>query len=348
MNENAAGTKINTLVSTRENWIDVARGFVIVVMLIGHSGVPQPLYKYIYGFHMPFFFILSGYLFNFDKWNKLGIKALFSKRFKNYVIPYFILTFVNLFLNIPVDFAKIGGGWDLIKATLAHVGWILYSYGTAERMPNCSPLWFLLAAFISNLYFFVFLKQRKNVRIFVLLLSGLIIYALNYYEIPPFPWHLDVALIGMIFMYVGYWLQRGSLLQKKTGIELIALFIVGTYVILSNNELDINLRVVGNMFLAFTGSVIMAYIVLSICKNENFTPKLLEYFGKNTILIMAFNYAINSYFSALWERIPVLNKIGHTWIAISIADVLICAVIIYCWNRIEDKIPKLKIVTGKS
>ena len=33
-------------------YIDVARGFVIILMLIGHANAPDPLVKAIFGFHM--------------------------------------------------------------------------------------------------------------------------------------------------------------------------------------------------------------------------------------------------------------------------------------------------------
>lgn len=52
----------------RDHWIDSARGFVIILMRVGHSGPPTLVKHYVYGFHMPFFFILSGYLFNYSKW----------------------------------------------------------------------------------------------------------------------------------------------------------------------------------------------------------------------------------------------------------------------------------------
>ena len=32
-------------------YIDVARGFVIILMLIGHANAPDPLVKAIFGFH---------------------------------------------------------------------------------------------------------------------------------------------------------------------------------------------------------------------------------------------------------------------------------------------------------
>jgi fucose 4-O-acetylase-like acetyltransferase len=46
-------------------WIDVCRGIGILLVVLGHC---DPFFnKYIYGFHMPLFFLLSGWLYNKQK-----------------------------------------------------------------------------------------------------------------------------------------------------------------------------------------------------------------------------------------------------------------------------------------
>lgn len=59
-------------------YIDVARGFVIILMLIGHANAPDPLVKAIFGFHMPFFFILSGFLYNKNKMVRTRFQKIHS------------------------------------------------------------------------------------------------------------------------------------------------------------------------------------------------------------------------------------------------------------------------------
>lgn len=47
----------------RVKWIDYLKGFAILLMVIGHyQGTPTFLNVWIYAFHMPLFFFLSGYL----------------------------------------------------------------------------------------------------------------------------------------------------------------------------------------------------------------------------------------------------------------------------------------------
>lgn len=45
----------------RKRWIDIAKGIGIILMVIGHADAPRLLKNWIYGFHMPLFFIIAGY-----------------------------------------------------------------------------------------------------------------------------------------------------------------------------------------------------------------------------------------------------------------------------------------------
>ena len=45
----------------RENYIDVVRGIGIVLMILGHVPLSAHYDHFIHAFHMPMFFIISGY-----------------------------------------------------------------------------------------------------------------------------------------------------------------------------------------------------------------------------------------------------------------------------------------------
>ena len=51
----------------RDLTLDLAKAICIILMVIGHSGCPDYLHRFIYMFHMPCFFFISGYLLN-DKY----------------------------------------------------------------------------------------------------------------------------------------------------------------------------------------------------------------------------------------------------------------------------------------
>ena len=47
----------------RINWIDMAKGYGIIAVFIGHMVQNSALGLFVYSFHLPLFFFLSGYLF---------------------------------------------------------------------------------------------------------------------------------------------------------------------------------------------------------------------------------------------------------------------------------------------
>lgn len=44
---------------------------MILLVLVGHADPPKLLFKLISGFHMPFFFLLSGFLFDAEKYARM-------------------------------------------------------------------------------------------------------------------------------------------------------------------------------------------------------------------------------------------------------------------------------------
>jgi len=48
----------------RQEWLDVLKGFGILFVVLGHALADGGLKTYIYAFHMPLFFFVSGYLFD--------------------------------------------------------------------------------------------------------------------------------------------------------------------------------------------------------------------------------------------------------------------------------------------
>ena len=76
--------------SSRLKWADIAKGIGIVLVVWGHSSLPFEFRKWVYSFHMPLFFILSGY---FYKSQKYGFTDFFLRKLRTLIIPYFFLNF---------------------------------------------------------------------------------------------------------------------------------------------------------------------------------------------------------------------------------------------------------------
>lgn len=77
MNDNVVQSK------QRLEFVDISKGFLIILVLLGHSSFS--LSRQIYWFHMPAFFILSGYLF---KKNEIDFYTNTLIKIKQYLLPY--------------------------------------------------------------------------------------------------------------------------------------------------------------------------------------------------------------------------------------------------------------------
>lgn len=63
----------------RIEYIDVFKGIGILLMVIGHIGYGNIVRTLIYGYHMPMFFFISGYLYDKSK-SKLKFKEYILKK----------------------------------------------------------------------------------------------------------------------------------------------------------------------------------------------------------------------------------------------------------------------------
>lgn len=94
----------------RNRTLDNAKGIGILLVIAGHLFTKGTIpFMYIFAFHMPLFFIISGYLMNVEKYTKFSkcIKASYQQLIK----PYFAFCIIGFFISLPI----IGGGYLLVS-----------------------------------------------------------------------------------------------------------------------------------------------------------------------------------------------------------------------------------------
>ena len=81
-------------VSERYTWIDCIKGIGIFLVVLGHIYKDNYIGQWIYSFHMPLFFMLSGYLMyakSVDWKCVCGGGKLFDKKEQNFAMAFYPL-----------------------------------------------------------------------------------------------------------------------------------------------------------------------------------------------------------------------------------------------------------------
>ena len=312
--------------SRRELWLDALRGLGILLVCVGHTA--PPLAKFVYGFHIPLFFILSGFLFKPDRFSVV-------KYLKRLILPYFILCGINLVIYGVICLGS-GEHYDLPKYIIG----ILYSNGTLEWMPNCSPLWYLTCAFVT---FFIFAALFKvKVKWFALLgaVTGCgISYVLYLAGAPKLPWNIDSAMMALIFVYAGYEMRRrdivGYLLRRP--VFVVLLIVCGSAAIVFNPvaKIDFDYNCYGNLFLMLTGALMVPVALFAIFRIVSWDKPVLRimcWFGKHTILFMGFDYFAGFVARSIITWLPVKG-----WPVALILKICLLSLIAFVWEKLPFK-----------
>lgn len=124
----------------REAWIDWSKTILIFLMVLGHNNLPGCERTWIYGFHMPAFFIISGYLFKPRPW-KRTIKGLFIP-----IVVFSIVRFCFYVLNQSVKGTMLWD-WSLIGRCLLP----FLKANVYNEVTLFSGVWFLMCLLFCRL-----------------------------------------------------------------------------------------------------------------------------------------------------------------------------------------------------
>lgn len=177
----------------RITYVDICKALGIYLVVLDHIMPNTPKLRAIIGaFHMPLFFILSGYTTSIKK----SYKEYCLSRIKSLIIPYFI--------------------WAILFSTYSIKNLLYILYGSNKSLGvagSNAVLWFLPCLFISDLLANAILRicgNCKNILIpIVLSLFSLgyelkMLHTFNY----GYPWSFDIALVGCGFVLFGYLLRH--------------------------------------------------------------------------------------------------------------------------------------------
>lgn len=188
---------------TRFTEFDIAKAIGILWVLIGHSGWETGGYI-ANSFHMPLFFIISGYFFKPDS-DKI---RFFKKNSKSLLKPYFFTIFLFVIYFLFTDYRS--HQWlDWIWGAVYSSG---YEYSEPFFIKGVGGIWFFIALLLAKLI-------MNSIDTFIDLHKALIVFSLMYlgqytYKLFVLPWEIQNACIASGFVFIGYILKKYDILNK--------------------------------------------------------------------------------------------------------------------------------------
>lgn len=220
----------------KDNSITIAKAFGIIMMVIGHCGVPH-VTKYIYMFHMPLFFLLSGYCFK--EAHLLDFRHFAWKRIKGLYFPFvkyglLFLLLHNVFFHLNIYSDQYGWGTNVshlytLKETILSAVFGTLLFATSE--PLLGGYWFLSQLFYASIFGWILLKLFHKQS----LLGGamcLIVSAMfKYFDLNiPYTSISGLTFMATAFFIFGYSIKQYRIATKGwQGLVCSALVYIGTF-----------------------------------------------------------------------------------------------------------------------
>ena len=268
----------------RIDYFDIAKGIGIILMILGHMSLRNEYLKnFIYSFHMPLFFIISGYFYK-KRENKVCIKNILKKL----IIPY-IITCVAM-IAYKVFRLILDGNFTEITNTVKVWGLAsLYGSGLGEHfgISSIGAIWFLLA--LGTATYIMNLIYNQKYRYLWVLLIAYVGYKTSSYIWLPFS--IQAGMVALVFVYIGVLAKENDVLNKKIPTELYALLI---FIIVFSTKYGGNIDMVRNYYsdgiIDFIGGISGTFMCIKfsilIDKYLKIIKNFLVFIGKNSLLCM--------------------------------------------------------------
>lgn len=311
--------------------VDYAKAIGIYLVVLAHTQLCAPLTNWIYVFHMPLFFFISGYLFSFEK--HTSFKEFSILRFRQLIVPYIAFNVIS-YLAWLLVLCKVGVNDD------SNISWyepiLAALQGKGYDMVHNVPLWFFMCLYIVEMIYYCLFRNIDNnkrcIMIAVIAVIGFISGKIDGYFLPLC---LSIVPSAILFYSLGN-MFNGKIL--KTNKLLIMFFLVITVVVAHfNGRINMHRNFYGNYILFVLGAFSGIYMMIGLCnlfaaKSRN--HRLAKYISMNTLIICGFHLLVFSFIKFIMVYVLNINPniladsiLGN--ILFACFSIVVCVPIIY-------------------
>lgn len=332
-----------------------AKAICIILMVVGHSGCPSYLRNMIYLFHVPLFFVCSGYFFrvpiDYD-----GVLCIIRKRINGLWLPFVKWSLLFLLLN------NLFVAWHLLDANsqtsimsvtdMIHAALRILMMGNAPIL--VAGFWFLRVLFVS-IVVTAFFSYKKIIRpVYIVVFSFLFSFALQIIPCLPISSHsLSIFLMGIGFHGVGMWYKEVENTFVPSWKSPLALFIImlALPLVFHAEMIGFDKNTIAPFFITASILSVLYINTLNYLHTSNYVGdrvnRFLVFVSSNTLQILALHFLcfkLVTYFIIVVKELPInclasfpvlYKNSGAWWILYSCVGVLLPLVFCIVRNRIK-------------
>lgn len=188
----------------RIEWVDALKGLGIILVILGHSPTNPSLREYIFSFHIPLFFFISGFLFSLERNPKF--KVFIWKKFKTIIVPYVMFSLISILAVFLIGEYPIQINNTILELIVS----------TRNKTTINNALWFLTTLFVLEVIYYLGLKLVKRHWIMLILCLAVSYLCYDYmFSSPGLPFTVDQASYFIVFYAVGNLFREYKIVERK-------------------------------------------------------------------------------------------------------------------------------------
>lgn len=274
----------------RIDWIDLAKGMAIFLMVCGHTSIPGNVSNWIWSFHMPLFFLVSGMLFFPERYPSFG--GFLKKRCRTLLLPWVVFSVVSV-CYAPAE--------SLTALSEGH---------------NLGALWFLPVLFVTEMIGYGIAKmQIGGGKLCTAIILASVGFAMEKLEI-RLPYNIEVSLYASLFYIIGL-VSREHIVKLESRwwfvILLLAVNIVLSQVLPRTDMAANKCGMYGlNAMNALVGTLAVFLLAMKMqtWSVRNVVRRFFLWAGANTIVVLGLSQVVNMLMKSVMESLPLPGAVS--------------------------------------
>lgn len=322
------------MATQRDITFDILKGLGIILVMLCHLVYNEGLiHKVVYSFHMPLFFLISGYFVK-DANCFVDFLNLTKRNARRLLLPFLVTMFMLVVWGAILAYAKQDIAFfmrPLLSLLLANADPIDTQWG----MPYAGCLWFLVALFVARECFALLQIALRNVssrfRSHIILVICIVIswlVSVIHPKMLSLPFSIAQGLTALVFVAAGWYVKQNPSFTGRMRWLCVLCWPLSIMYGRINME-SCTLSAYPLSVLGACGAVFLLYCIFSLEKMKgNVFSRCLTWCGINSLVILCMHHfeMCSSIIYSLQCRIPQIQYLigwGEIFIAILLAAVVV-------------------------